>query len=73
MSSAPLDKLELHAAEQRTHLHESAVELKERIAFAREKFDIRRNAREHFGVAAGAVAAVAFIAGYGLTGMFVRE
>jgi len=73
MSSLPLDKLELQAAEQRTHLHESAAELKEKIAVTREKFDIRRNAREHLGAAAGVVAAVAFLAGYGVTGMFVGD
>ncbi len=72
MSSAPLDKLELEAAKQRNQLHENAVELKEKIAATREKFDIQRNAREHFGVAAGVVAAVAFLAGYGVTGMFLQ-
>ena len=72
MSSLPLDKLELQAAEQRNHLHENAIELKKKLVATREKFDLARNARQHFGAAAGVVATVAFIAGYGLTGMFLR-
>lgn len=72
-----LDKLELQAAEQRNQLHQSATELKGKITATREKFaqkfDVVRNAREHFGAAAGIVAAVAFITGYGLTGMFLAD
>jgi len=53
MSSLPLDQLELQAAAQRNHLRARAAELKEKIAVTRERFDVRRNAREHLGVAAG--------------------
>ncbi len=71
MTSAPLDKLELDALAQRNYLHESAAELKTKIAETREKFDVTRNAREHFGAAAGVLAAIAFIAGFGMAGAFV--
>ena len=73
MSSLPLDQLELQAAAQRNHLRARAAELKEKIAVTRERFDVRRNAREHLGVAAGLVAAIAFIAGYAVTGVFLGD
>ena len=73
MTAEPVDRLELRALEQRDQLHERATELKSKISATRERLDVNRNLREHFGVAAGIVAGVAFVAGYALAGTIVRH
>lgn len=58
--------LEVRAAAQRQHLHESVGELREVI---QHKLDVKARAREHM-LPAGAVLAVAALAlGYTLTGI----
>ena len=70
MSTAPTYELELRAAEQRTRLHSSVEELRQRM---REKLDVKRNLRQHIGLAAGAVSVVGLALGYGVAGIFTRH
>ena len=74
MSMNPVENLELRALEQRNQLHQTATELKvglnSKINSARAKFDINRNAREHFGRAAALAVAIGLASGYGIAGMF---
>lgn len=67
------EELKLRALEQRDQLHDSASELKSKIASTRERFDVNRNVREHFGAAAGIMAGVAFVAGYAVAGTIVHH
>jgi len=73
MNTSPLENLELQAVEQRNQLHQSATELKGKIAATREKFEFTRNAREHFAPMAVAASVLGLIAGYALTGLFTNE
>jgi len=69
-SSIPYEVYEQRAAEQRRQLHNSVVELRRTV---KDKLDVRKNAREHLWPAAGAVAVLGVVLGYGLAGFFVRE
>jgi hypothetical protein len=73
MSSQPLENLQLHALEQRKHLHETVTELKHKVSATRERFDLHRNLREHFAAIAMSAAAIGFISGYATGNMFVRR
>jgi hypothetical protein len=65
-----IESLELRALQQRIQLHNSAAELKTKIAAARDKLDMSKNAREHF-LAASVIACVfGLLSGYGFGGMF---
>jgi hypothetical protein len=70
MSTLPIESLELRALEQRNRLHKTTGELKTKVAAAREKLDMSKNAREHLIGASVVVSLVGFFAGYGLAGMF---
>ena len=67
------EELKLRALGQRYQLHERASELKDKITAARERLDVNRNAREHFGAAVGIAAGVALAVGYALGGALVRR
>lgn len=73
MSPEAVEKLELRAIEQRSRLHETTAELKEKISETREQLDPAMNLRKHFFGLAGAVSAIALWAGYGIAGMFTRR
>ena len=70
MSTLPIESLELRALEQRNRLHRTIKDLKTKVAAAREKLDMTKNAREHLLGASVAVSLIAFLSGYGLAGMF---
>jgi len=70
--SDSLDHLAAQALQQRERLHHTADELKAQVALTREKFDLKRNARQYFSRAAIAVSAVGLIFGYGFAGIFTR-
>ncbi len=70
--TAELERLELRAMAQRNRLHNSAEELKEKIASTRDKLDVTRNAREHFTAAAVIVGAISLLSGYAIAGRFVE-
>jgi hypothetical protein len=73
MSADVLDKLRLRAMEQRNQLHETANELKHKINDTREKLDINRNVRAHFGTVTGIVAGVAMLTGYAVADGFLNR
>ena len=73
MNTVPVETLELRALEQRIQLHNSAVELKAKMAAARQKLDMSKNAREHFMRASIIAAALGLLSGYGFAGMFTRH
>ena len=70
MSTLPIENLELRALEQRNRLHKTADELKTKVAAAREKLNMSKNAREHFVGATVILSLLGFFSGYGLAGMF---
>lgn len=73
MSTSPIDGLQLKALEQRAQLHKSASELREQVSATRNKLRISKQAREHLAAACGLASLVAFFAGFGVAGMFVRN
>jgi hypothetical protein len=66
----PVDVYEKRAADQRSHLHSTVVELRQSV---REKMDVKRNVRNHLGLAAGALTVVGLGLGYVFTGIFTRD
>jgi hypothetical protein len=73
MSSKPVDDLQLRALEQRNQLHHTVIELKQKVSETRERFDVQRNLREHFGVVAGISAGFSLLLGYGVGTMFTQR
>lgn len=73
MSTPPVENLELRAIEQRNELHQSAVELKEKIASTREKLDPSNNLRQRFTAVAIIACSIALLAGYGTGGMITSR
>ncbi len=73
MSTAPIENLERRAFEQRRDLHDTVNVLRSRIRIAREKLDVRNQAREHFGAAALVVSAIGFLWGYFVAGAFTKR
>ena len=71
--NVPPEILEKRAAEQRRSLHNRVQELRavvtERV---REKTDVKRNVRRHFGPLAGIAVVVGLSLGWGLAGIFVE-
>lgn len=62
------DALELQAAEQRRRLTQSVDDLKHQV---RDTLDVKKNARENFGMAAGGAAVLGLVLGYVFAGSFV--
>lgn len=54
-------------------MHETAMELKEKITAAREKLDIRKKAQQRFWSAAAIVTAAGLLFGYASAGAFTRR
>lgn len=63
----PISELENRAAAQRRQIHHSVQELRESV---RDTLDLRRNVREHIGPAAGFIAVVGFLLGWGVVSVF---
>ena len=70
MNTLPVENLELRAMEQRTRIHKTADELKNKVVAAREKYDVTNLSREHFVGASVFISLLGFIAGYSMTGIF---
>ena len=70
MNTEPTYELELRAAEQRKRLHNSVEELKSKV---RDKLDVKKNARQHLGAAAGVASVAGLALGYGVAGIFTRH
>jgi hypothetical protein len=66
----PIEVLETHAADQRRQLHNDVAELKSTL---RERLDAKKMARQYLWPAAGAVALISLLLGYGVTGIFTRD
>jgi hypothetical protein len=66
----PISVLNSRAAEQRGRLHRSAVELRSRIS---QRLDPKETVSEYIVPASGIAALIAFILGYGITGMFTHH
>ncbi len=70
----PAELLEKRAAEQRRSLHNHVQELRSVVRNEiRERTDVKKNVRRHFGAVAGVTAMLALSAGYGFAGMFTRQ
>jgi len=69
-SGIPVDVLEKRAADQRRHLHNTVVELRQSV---KERLDVKRNLRENLGVASGIMGIIGLIAGYALAGVFTTD
>ena len=66
----PVDVLEKRAADQRRHLHNTVVELRQSV---RERLDVKRNLRENLGAASGIMGILGLIAGYAIAGVFTTD
>ena len=66
----PLDVLETNAAAQRKQLHNDVAELKSRLRLTLQP---RKLARQYLAPAAGAVAVLGLLLGYGVTAVFTRD
>ena len=66
------ENLELRALRQRIQLHNSAAELKTKIAATRDKLNMSKNAREHFIGASILASVLGILSGYGFGGRFTR-
>ncbi len=68
MNGLPAHDLEQKAAEERQRLHSSVEELRFHL---RDSLDLRKNVREHLGLACGITALLGLTIGYSFTGIFV--
>jgi hypothetical protein len=73
MSTTPMETLELKAVAQRNRLHDSADELRSKIASLREKLSIKETARQHLLGASVLIAIAGLVFGYGFGGLFRRH
>ena len=69
MKGLPAHDLEQKAAEERQRLHSSVEELRLRL---RDSLDLKKNMREHLGLACGITALLGLTIGYSFTGIFVE-
>lgn len=73
-TNLPAELLEKRAAEQRRSLHNDVQELRTVVRDEiRERTDVKRNIRRHFGAVASVTAVLALSAGYSFTGIFTRR
>jgi len=68
MNGLPARDLEIKAAENRKHLHQSVEDLRLHL---RETLDVTKNTRKHLGLACSMAALVSFSLGYAFSGIFV--
>lgn len=69
-SALRVDVLERKAAEQRSQIHASVVELRHSV---KDRLDVKRNVREHLWPVSGVLAAVGLALGYAVAGVFTRD
>jgi hypothetical protein len=69
-NSNSLDNLELRAIEQRQRIHETAEEIRSKVAAGRERLDVTNNVREHFTSVAVVSSLVAIAIGFSVGGIF---
>jgi hypothetical protein len=73
MSTQPLETLQLRALEQRSQLHRSASDLRERVNRTKDQLSLPKQARKHL-VAISTIAILAgFVMGYGVAGIFTGD
>ncbi len=68
MNALPAHDLETRATEDRKQLHHSVEELRHHL---KDSLDLKKNTRQHLGVACSIAALVSFTLGYAFTGIFV--
>ncbi len=68
MNGLPAHDLEQKAAEERRRLHTSVEELRFHL---KDTLDVKKNMREHLGLACGVTALLGVTLGYAFTGIFV--
>ena len=73
MSTLPVETLELLALEERNRLHQTASELRSKIAAVRQKMDLANTARQHIREAGLIAAILGLASGYGFAGIFTRR
>ena len=73
MSANPIEHLEIEAAQQRNHAHDTISELKDKVVAIRASLDLNTNARKHFLKDSLMLSAIGFLAGYVFAGPFTRE
>jgi hypothetical protein len=71
--NVPIEILQAKADEQRKQLHRTVTELRASVQSTTEKFDVKRQVRQHFGVVAIAASVVALVTGYNFAGVFMRH
>ncbi len=67
MNGLPSRDLQEKAADDRRRLHTSVEELRSHL---RDTLDVKKNTREHLGLACAVAALVGVTAGYAFTGIF---
>lgn len=73
MSTDPrVQNLELQALEQRNQIHQTVVELKNKVSAVREKFDIKRNLQRHSLATALTITAIILVSTYFIVRSFDR-
>ena len=70
LPKSAMDELEARAAEQRLRLHNNVIELRRTV---QERLDVKRNVRDHLGLAVLVMAAIGLTFGYMAAGMFNRR
>jgi len=68
MNGLPAHDLVEKAAEDRRRLHSSVEELRDHL---KDTLDVKKNTREHLGLACGVAALLGVTIGYSFTGIFV--
>lgn len=68
MNGLPTHDLVEKAAEDRRRLHSSVEELRGHL---KDTLDVKKNTREHLGLACGVAALLGVTVGYAFTGIFV--
>jgi hypothetical protein len=70
----PSEILEQRAAEQRRSLHNDVQHLRSAVrSEVRERTDVKRHVRRHFGPVTAVTVLAALSLGYGLVGIFTRD
>ena len=73
MSMQPIETLQLRAIEQRSQLHRSASDLRERVNETKDRFRLSKQAREHLVMVSTVASLGGFLMGYGVAGIFTRD
>jgi hypothetical protein len=73
MNNEPVEHLERRAVEERHRLHETAGELKEKVAQTREQLSVHQKLRQHFVGVSAAVSVASFLLGYKIAGLFTQR